>query len=247
MGCPQKNPKKVQGGGMITINLKPQEPKSLSWVEKAFAIYREFMRQREVTHSISELRQKLDAVKSQSRRAQYRYGGVAGLGSYDNPLEFSESSRRGLLSIIWAVQSGLSEEDLRKTDRELLRGVWSLLNDFWHHGITERPYPETRAAWFNSRYRGELERLLPVLSNGGLVALLDAQLVYWETFHSQKALRSLGSELDEFLGYWKKLARELGLPDNLESSYEARVVELQKRARNSESYPILSPHGWDRG
>jgi hypothetical protein len=202
-----------------------------------------FFRARSIVDVVDELK------RVGPKKAQFDYGGVAGIDSHDNPIELSPDTRQNLLRVIEAVQGQLYPGDSDQSNRALLKGVWSCINGhFWRYGPISRPYPwEPGCEFWNRRYAEMLARLQPVLESGGLLAILYSQLTYWETLHTKCSIHSIEYDLDRFLSKWNLFACQLGVVDTKSEETASRVEELYRRSRNHEQYPVLSPHGWGRG
>ncbi len=182
------------------------------------------------------------------KKANFQYGGVAGIDSHHNPITLSSDVRQKLLEVIEAVQGKLYPGNQEQSNRALLKGVWSCIkyDGVWEYGFIERPYGE-RWEGGNRRYAEAAERLKLVLKNGGLLAILEAQLTYWETIHTRHSISYLEHELENFLLKWSWLARQLNVTDPNSQVTAQRVEELRRRSSNAEQYPYLSPHGWSQG
>ena len=157
----------------------------------------------------------------------------------------SHVTRQYLLTIIEASQGGeLSIRDRCRTDIEIVRGVSSqlLYSPIWDWAIALNP----QTGWYESgdilsaeypdalqTIREYLERYRASLVNGGLIALLDAWLVVWESCKREKELVYLEKDIGRLMISWRRLARIYCLENPAHETHERRIAALLEKSRAS--------------
>lgn len=163
-------------------------------------------------------------------RADYYFGWI-GDKDCDTEISLDDETRTALLEIIKTGQEGkLYFSDHLRTDREILKGAWSLIKyPLWV--AQDYPYFDSECREASLRYyEAFFHKYANVFSQCGLIALMDAQLALWEK--TKKPYSTLQREIvGRFLPRWLRLTNQLNIKNPKLQLQSKRLNQVLARAK----------------